>query len=244
MAGRTNSTEALVRYEAELCEGTYLERPNRFTVLVDLDGREQRVYLRNTGGLETTLEPGRTVLCRPAASDDRVTDYDAIAVDVAGTWVTVDATLPNELFERCVTRSLLPRFDSYRLEAREPPLPGEGRTDVLLETPTGTDAYVEVKSNTYVVDGISKFPDRPTKRGRRHLRSLTTLVEDGFECHVVFVVQRPDASRLRPFREVDPEFADLLARAHEAGVEVSALTTAFDPPSVTLANRDLPVELA
>lgn len=248
--------ESLVTYD-ELVRGTLLDRPNRFTVRVEFDGTDvdlngtdletdgaaEPVYLRNSGGMETALSEGRDVLCRPASNPDRKTDYDAIASRVGDVWVTVDAALPNRIFEACIADGRLPRFEGYRIEASEPPLPDEGRTDFELRRPTGEEAYVEVKSNTYVVDGVSKFPDRPTERGRRHLRSLTALAEEGIESHVVFVVQRPDADRLRPFREVDPEFAYRLGEAANAGVGVSAITTTFHPPEVRLAEPDLPVEI-
>lgn len=229
-------------YEGDLRHGTFVARPNRFTLVVRFGEGEERVYLQNSGGLETVLETGRTVLCRPAANDDRKTDFDAIAVDVDGTWVTVDASLPNTVFDRGVRRGLIPRFAGYRVLDREPALPGGGRADLRLATPTDGTALVEVKSNTHVVDGTSKFPDRPTERGRRHLRQLTDLVSrERTECHVVFVVQRPDARRVVPFREVDPEFADQLVAAADAGVTLSAISTAFSPPDVLLHDPALPV---
>lgn len=104
-------------------------------------------------------------------------------VRVDETWVTVDATLPNSIFEACLDRGLIPQFAGYSIAAREPPLPDEGRTDFRLLAPTskaihdrvagkqeqgeGTDpVYVEVKSNTYVVDGVSKFSDRSSISAR------------------------------------------------------------------------------
>ena len=233
--------EPLVTYDDPLKSGTLRERRNRFSLVASVDGDERPVYLRNSGGLETVLRPGREVLLRRVDDDDRKTDFDAIAVDVDGTWVTVDSTLSNAVFEACLAGERLRRFAGYDLRRTEPPLPEEGRSDFLLDGPDG-DAYVEVKSNTYVVDGVSKFPDRPTERGRRHLRSLTDLARGGTECHVVFVIQRPDADRIQPFREVDPAFADLLAEAADAGVRVCAVSTRFDPPSVHLEETDVPVE--
>ncbi|QLD88177.1 DNA/RNA nuclease SfsA [Natronomonas salina] len=233
--------EPLVTYDEPLESGTFRERRNRFSLAASVDGENRPVYLRNSGGLETVLRPGREMLLRRVDDADRKTDFDAIAVDVDGTWVTLDSTLPNAVFEACVAGGRLPQFDGYDVVRAEPALPDAGRSDFLLDGPDG-DAYVEVKSNTYVVDGVSKFPDRPTERGRRHLRSLTDLARDVTECHVVFVIQRPDADRLHPFREVDPEFADLLGTAAEAGVEVGAVSTRFDPPAVNLHDPDVPVE--
>ena len=157
--------------------------------------------------------------------------------------MSVRAALANDLFERGLARDAIPEFTGYTRREREPALPDHGRTDFLLETPNGDSAYVEVKSCTHAEDGVAKFPNRQTERGRRHLRSLEALRNDGYETHVVFVVQRPDVDCFRPYREVDPEFAELLTRVREAGVEVHAIMTGFKPPHYWLRSHELPVEL-
>lgn len=134
-----------VVYDGPLRRGTFRERLDRFSPRATVDGESRDRYRRNSGGLETVLAPGQDLLCRFAASDDRKTDFDAIAVDVHGTWVTVDATPPNDAFEACPGDGTLPRFAGYGVAATEPTLPREGRTDFLLEGLDG-DAYVEVTS--------------------------------------------------------------------------------------------------
>ncbi len=236
--------EPLLTIDDSLITGIVVDRPNRFVVRVRFDDTPERVFLGDPGALEHILEPGREILCSPVDDPDRATDYDAIAVRVDETYVSVRAALANVLFERALARGALPVFAGYALVEREPQLPDHGRTDFLLATPDEESAYVEVKSCTHVEDGVAKFPDRQTERGRRHLRSLEALHEDGYETHVVFVVQRPDVERFRPYREVDPEFADLLAAVREAGVGVHAITTACDPPDYFLRNESLPITLS
>lgn len=240
MEGETNP---LLTFEEPLVTGRIVDRPNRFVVRVRFDEAPERVHLADPGALEGVLEPGREILCSPAADPDRTTDYDAVAVRVGDVHVSVRTALANDLFERALGRDALPSFEGYALRAREPPLPDHGRTDFRLETPNGDDAYVEVKSSTHVEDGVARFPDRQTERGRRHLRSLRALHDAGHEAHVAFVVQRPDVDRLRPYRAVDPEFADLLADVRAAGVGVHALATDFDPPRYRLRDAALPVDL-
>jgi len=235
--------EPLLTYDRELRAGTVVDRPNRFVVRVRFDGAPERAYLGDPGALENVLGAGRTVLCSPVDDPGRATDHDAVAVRVDDTHVSLRAALANDLFERALASGAVPAFEGYALRTREPPLPDHGRTDFLLEAPDGGEAYVEVKSCTHVEDGVAMFPDRQTERGRRHLESLDALRSDGHETHVVFVVQRPDVASFRPYRSVDPDFADILERVRSAGVGVHAVTTAFEPPDYRLHEADLPVDL-
>ncbi|MCU4798818.1 DNA/RNA nuclease SfsA [Halobacteria archaeon HArc-gm2] len=267
--------ERLLTRDADQIVGEFVERDNRFVIRVDFGDEVGRAFLGDPGALRDVLVPGYEVLCEPVDDPERATDYDAIAIRVPEA-TTADASEPvhvslrtalaNDLFARALDGGHLPQFDWADEIVREPPLPDHGRADFRLTTANGSrEAFVEVKSATHVEDGVVKFPDRQTERGRRHLRSLESLVaggaersegapteragsgatreQDGTEAHLAFVVQRPDVERFRPFREVDPEFADLLTRVSAAGVEVHALVTAFDPPHYYLRRTDLPVEL-
>lgn len=235
--------EPLLTIDDTLLTGTVVDRPNRFVVRVRFDDTPERVFLGDPGALDGIVEPGREILCSPVDDLDRTTDYDAIAVRVAEEYVSVRTALANDLFDRALARDAIPAFAGYSRCEREPSLPDHGRTDFLLDTPTGDIAYVEVKSCTHVEGRVAMFPDRQTERGRRHLRSLEALQEDGYETHVVFVVQRPDVDRFRPYRVVDPEFAELLDRVQNAGVGVHAITTSFDPPHYWLHDDALHIDL-
>ncbi len=226
-----------------LISGTIVERSNRFVVRVQFDAAPERVYLADPGELEGIVEPGHDILCLPVGDPDRATDYDAISVQINDVHVSVRTALANDLFESAIKIEAIPAFHEYEIRHREPSFPEHGRADFLLDTPAGETAFVEVKSCTYVDGRTAKFPDRQTERGRRHLRSLETLSETGVEAHVVFVIQRPDVDDFVPYREIDPEFANLLHRIRGDDVGVHAITTLFDPPQYRLANASLPVRL-
>lgn len=226
-----------------LVTGVIRDRPNRFVVTVEFESGTARVHLSDPGALVDIIVPGNEIICRPVADQDRATSYDAIAVVVNDIEVSVRASFANELFQQALKENALPQFDEYAIQRREPSLPEHGRADFRLERSNGSDVVVEVKSCTHVEDGVAKFPDRQTARGRRHIQELASLLDRGLEPHIVFVIQRPDADRFTPYESVDPEFAALLATAHEAGVGVHAIQTRFDAPTYYLETPVLPIDL-
>ena len=237
-------TTPLLTHDGELLTGTVTDRPNRFVVTVTFDNEPERVFLGDPGALNGIIEPGTPILCAPVDGDTRKTDYDAVAAAVDGTYISLKTALANDLFAQALERNLLDNIPEYTTAVREPPLPTHGRTDFRLDGPNGEPkTYIEVKSCTHVNDGIAKFPDRQTKRGRRHLRSLKAIQESGVDCQIVFVIQRPDVKEFTPFRTVDPDFADLLAQLSEAGVRIRALTTEFDPPQYSLREPNVEIRL-
>lgn len=233
--------QRLYRFDSPLHRGTIVDRPNRFLLRVDFEGSTADVFLANPGVLSTVYAERREVLCTQVVGADRKTDYDAIAIRVDDIDVLVHTPLANDLFESALEQNLLDPFDRYVDYLREPDFPDHGRADFLLASETGDQAYVEVKSCTHVEDGIAKFPDSPTTRGRRHLRSLRAVVDDDTDAHVVFVIQRPDSTTFQPFAEVDPDFAELLEAARAAGVHLHAIEMTFDPPTVRLTETSVPI---
>ena len=201
----------LLTFDGELRAGTIVDRPNRFVVRVRFGGDPERAFLGDPGALAGIVEPGREVLCSPVEDPDRATDFDAIAVLVDGVWVSVRTALANDLFERALARDALPPFVGYACRRREPALPEGGRTDFLLDAPDGSAAYVEVKSCTHVEDGVAKFPDRQTERGRRHLRSLEALREDGADAAVI----------VKPAGSASLRGTETFERCHEVAEQVN-----------------------
>ncbi len=236
--------EKILKISDHLKEGRIIERENRFILKVEFEDSEEKVYLANPGALSTVLAPKRTVLCKKAEGENRKTQYNAFAIKVDDFYVTVKSVFANLIFSKILEKEMIEKFQKYSLISREPSLPDEGRADFLLKNPKNEKrGFVEVKSCTHVENGVAKFPDRPTKRGRRHLRSLTKLEGKNWDNHIVFAVQRKDAEEFQPFKEVDPKFAKLLAKAKQKKVDIHAFSTEFVPPDLYLADEDLPINL-
>lgn len=180
---------------------------------------------------------GRPVWLAPALNPKRKTDYNLVLVAYAGTLVSIDARLPNDLFAEALTQGKVQ--GSEHEEVRREVTRGASRLDFLLSGPGGVH-WVECKSVTLVQAGVALFPDAPTLRGKRHLEELIDAVRHGEGASVAFVVQRADANCLAPHRTSDPEFAETLARALESGVNVLAYRCRVSAEEITI-DAEIPV---
>lgn len=199
------------------CRGIFLSRPNRFIALCQVDGMETRVHVKNTGRLRELLQPGADVVLSRSDTPGRKTAYDLRCVRAADEWVCIDSQAPNILARDCLP-ALLPGLRWLKPEQRY----GESRFDFAFETDAGR-GFVEVKGVTLLRDGVALFPDAPTERGARHLRELTRARREGYQALVLFLIQRKGARMLQPNRETHPDFADALAEAAAAGVQLCAI---------------------
>lgn len=224
----------------DLVEGRFIVRLNRFAALVDVDGQEELVHVANSGRMRELLVPGFRVLLKPRAGEHRKTRFDLALVDLGHALSSADARLPNSLVAEAIEQGCLSRFAGYTRVNREVQF-GESRLDLMLEGPHGR-CYVETKSVTLVVDGVGLFPDAPTERGAKHMRSLDQAVAQGHRAAAVFVVQRPDAMAFAPHDTADPAFASALRHSLSCGVEVFAYNCRVSEQSIEL-HSPLPVRL-
>ena len=221
-----------------MVDGAFVERPNRYLAKVRIDGKTVSAHVPDPGRLPGLLIPGRRVRLVYRPGPKRKTDYTLVLVRHGSIWVSVFPVFANRLVEHGLEENsiaCLSGYESYRREVKE----GSSRFDFLLQYPKST-AYVEVKSVSLVEDGVGKFPDAPTERGRRHVLELTALRKQGTRAVVLFVSQRSDTKTITGNDAVDPKFGVCLRDAHKAGVELYGYNCRVTASTVSL-NR--PVEV-
>ncbi len=228
-----------MRFSGRLVSAVFQSRPNRFLGVVLVDGVETLCFIPNPGRMKELLYRGARVYLIPVQSETRKTQYNLVLVDHQGTLVSVDSNVPNKVVREAVDRGIIEPFKEFWVKKAEYTF-GESRLDFLLESDSGK-LLLEVKSCTLIRDGVALFPDAPTKRGRRHLRTLTRGLTQGRSA-VFFLIQRPDANRFMPNMETDPDFAANLKEANREGVEVYAYSSRVDFDGVFLGSR-VPIDL-
>lgn len=222
-----------------MVDASLIKRRNRFVAEVRLaDGSETIAHVPNTGRMGELMLPGAALRLNFNPASNRKTDYTLLAVSYQDRWVCIDATMANRLaYEYFVS---LPEINDLRREVTR----GDSRFD-LAGTFDGRPGAIEVKSVNLVVKcggrACACFPDAPTARGRKHLRSLIDGVRAGYADGLCFVVQREDAACVIPNEATDPEFAALLREGISAGLRVTALRCQVTRDEISITG-ELPVD--
>ena len=221
--------------------GVFLERVNRFVARVEIDGREERVHVKNTGRCAELLVAGNTVYLEKSEAAGRKTAFDLVAVEKhAGDGVrlvNMDSMAPNCAAAEWLAAGGLGPMDALRAEVTI----GDSRFD-FCGTQGGRRVVIEVKGCTLEDEGVARFPDAPTERGVKHLRGLARLARQGERCAVLIVVQMKGVRLFQPNWSTHLEFGEALIEAREAGVEILAMDCRVVPGGVEI-DAPVPVDL-
>ena len=221
---------------SNITTATFISRENRFVATVDLNGAVIQVHVKNTGRCKELLVPGATVYLVRADNPKRKYQYDLVSVEKGNLLVNMDSQTPNLIFgEYLATGGLIDGISYIKPEYTY----GKSRIDFYFER-NGEKHLVEVKGVTLEHNGICRFPDAPTLRCTKHIRELITAKENGYQAWICFVVQMKGMEHLEPNWSTDPEFAQALAQAQQAGVKIKAFCCKVVPGQVEI-DREIPV---
>lgn len=216
-----------------------ISRPNRFLGIVNLDGRNTECYIPNPGRMHEFMIPGTKVYIISRENKHRKTNFDLTIIEYNETLVSIDSRIPNYLIKEAIDQHKLPEFKEYSVEKTEPQFQNS-RLDLKLRNKDNT-ILLEAKSCTLVENGIAFFPDAPTKRGVRHMNTLSKAVDKG-RAVVCFIIQRNDAKEWKPNIKTDPDFTNAIKKAIENGVEAYAYTCNITLNDIEIRER-VPINL-
>ncbi|MEI6860507.1 MAG: DNA/RNA nuclease SfsA [Shewanella sp.] len=230
-------------------QGTLILRYKRFLTDIKLkDGSQVTIHCPNTGSMRNCLFEGGEIWF--SVSDNLKRKYSRtweLAESDQGHLIGINTGRANQLAEEAIKAGVITELQGYSYLKREVKYGSENsRIDILLRdesTPSlMQDCYVEVKSCTLLEEGQGYFPDAVTTRGQKHLRELMHMVTLGHRAVLLFVVQHTGIDSVKAAAHIDADYAQLLTKAHQSGVEVLAYCTEMSPNGSTLI-KSCPVKL-
>lgn len=224
----------------QIVPAIFKKRVNRFIAEVELNGKIERVHVKNTGRLKELFIPGREVYLEVADNPNRKTKYSLIAVNRDGTLVNVDSQAPNHVAYKALKTGAIKELGVPDLVKKEVTYQNS-RFDLYFES-DNERGFIEVKGVTLAKEGVAMFPDAPTTRGAKHIHELVKAVEEDYRAVILFIIQMEGCHVFTPHIEMDPDFSASLARAEQAGVEVLAYDCEVRPEGFAVKGP-VPIEL-
>lgn len=228
-------------FEKPLIHGTLIKRYKRFLADIKLDNGEIVIaHSTNSGSMKSCIEEGAEVYLTHVNDPKRKTQYTWEMIKIDGNWIGVNTSWPNLLAFEAIKNSEIDKLSGYTYVKREVKF-GDSRFDVYCENEQ-EKCFVEVKNVTLKDGNYALFPDSVTTRGQKHLKTLVEVKKASYRAVMLYIVQRSDVSIFGPAAKIDPEYAKLLNKAVNNGVEVIVIQAEVTPESIIL-KKELPVEL-
>ncbi len=206
-------------YFGELLKGKFLERENRFTAKVLVEGREARAHVADTGRLRELLKKGAPVIL--SHNPKGKLDYKLVSVKRGREWVLLNTQVHGKIAERAIREGLL---GFKPKEVKREVKVGSSRIDFLIDG----ELFIEVKGCNLVESKKCLFPDAPTKRGRKHLEELIKLKERGYSCGILFLAFR-NCGCFTPNEKRDHLFTETFKEALKKGIKFFGIKLSFNP---------------
>lgn len=216
-----------MKFDKNIFEGIFINRPNRFNAKVLLNDEEIVVHVPNTGRCREILKEGTKVFLREELNPSRKTKYDLIAAMKEDILINIDSQIPNKVVNEALQNKKIETLHKYSKINREKTF-GKSRFDFKLSTEDDEVYYLEVKGVTLENNGHCKFPDAPTERGSKHIMELIEAKRQGYGAGILFLIQLDNVYTFSPNDETDPEFSNALRLAKENGVDIMAYNCIVD----------------
>ena len=95
---RRNLRKIIKMRYTNIIKAKFISQPNRFIALVETEGGEETVHVKNTGRCRKILVPGCTVYLTTPGSPGRKTKYDLVAAKKSnGLLINIDSQAPNKV---------------------------------------------------------------------------------------------------------------------------------------------------
>jgi len=217
-----------------------VSRLNRFTVIVDIDGKKNYAYTNNTGRLGNLLIKGNLGLC--LSKKRGKLRYLLFALrDSHDKYAIIDTRLQMKTFEYLVNNHLIPWLYCCKIKRRDVKIL-DSKIDFLIKC-RDKEYYTEVKSAVLRINGYASYPDCPSIRGRRHIMTLINIRKMKMYSLILFIAGLPGVKGFKPNSKADPIIHSLLKEAISNNVLIKAISMYFDTKSkrIVLENLDLPV---
>lgn len=246
-----------MQFQHTIKKAVFLKRYKRFFADVEINGKVEVAHVPNTGSMQGCIEPHSDCIVTFNNDPARKLKYTLELIKTPTTWVGVNTSHPNLLVQELFSKKTVPHWVTFDRCQKEVKISQDTRLDMALwsskdQHETKKDRlvslkpplhFIEIKNVTLAQNTTALFPDAETTRGQKHIRELVDLMQKGFTCEIVFVVQRQDCKNFSTASDIDPAYAKLLKEAISKGLRVTAFATILTDKGIELSPKELSLKI-
>mgnify|MGYP001459437584 CR=1 FL=1 len=241
-------------YPTNFKEGIFLKRYKRFFADIEVGGEIITAHCPNTGSLKSCNVPGSPCFYSENNDPKRKLKATLEAIKTPHSWVGLHTHKANKIVGEVILKEH-PNYKDYGQIFSEVKISDKSRADFVLSKhdtakPKLKDLeeqdfhIVEVKNVSLVENRAALFPDAVTTRGQKHIEELLNWIKKGKTAELLFLIQRSDFDYFSAAKDIDPEYAKLLANAKEQGLKIHAYIVDVEPGGYRVREKEAPIKIS
>ena len=209
-----------MNFKERLLQGNLIKRYKRFFVDIKYKNKIITAHCPNSGSMMGLLQENNKVWFSKSNNPKRKLKYTLEIIKVKETLVGINTLLTNKIVHEAIIRKKIKQINEYKEIIPEKKFSENTRFDFLL-TNNEKKCFLEVKNVTLSrIRNIAEFPDAVTTRGTKHLNELSKAKKNGFNCYILYLIQREDCNSFKIAEDIDKEYKSAFIKAIKSGVKV------------------------
>ena len=226
-----------MEFTKSLIKGKLVKRYKRFFTDIKVKKEILTAHCPNTGSMMGLLEENNDVWISKSDNPKRKLKYTLEIIKVKNNLVGVNTHLANKIVAEGLKNNSFKEFNNLKTIQPEVFYNKETRFDFLVNK-NNKKIFIEVKNVTLSRNNNeSEFPDSPTSRGTKHLKTLIDASKKGFKTYVMFLVQIQNIKYFKIAKDIDKDYYENYLIAKKSGVQFLAYKCKIDPKQIKIDKK-------
>ncbi len=223
-----------MEFTKTLIKGKFVKRYKRFFTDIKVNKQTLIAHCPNTGSMMGLLNENNEAWISRNDDPKRKLKYTLQIIKAKKNLVGVNTHLANKIVEEGLKNNSFDEFKNLKEIKAEVFYNKETRFDFLVNK----NIFIEVKNVTlFRSSKISEFPDSPTTRGTKHLKTLVEASKKGFKAYVLFLVQIEKMKYFKIAKDIDKEYYENYLIAKKSGVHFLAYKCKIDSKQIKIDKK-------
>ena len=223
-----------MEFTKTLIKGKLVKRYKRFFADIKVNKQTLTAHCPNTGSMMGLLDENNDAWISKVDDPKRKLKYTLQIIKAKKNLVGVNTHLANKIVAEGLQNNSFKEFKNLKNIKSEVFYNKETRFDFLVNK----NIFIEVKNVTlFRSDKISEFPDSPTSRGTKHLKTLVEASKKGFKSYVLFLVQIENMKYFKIAKDIDKEYYENYLNAKKSGVQFLAYKCKIDSKQIKIDKK-------